>query len=682
MTPFRPTVAFPIAILAAAALAAAQPGGGASGQPGPREQTPTQPETTTAPKLEDVPPQVRLGLRSERLRQGAVALDTVVIVSDAASYLEAIKAWRPGVRFPVLIDDGSFAAREDIARFVRGFQPRHVVRWTAPADAKTNGAKSAPGAEGFAAITQEALLHTLTTAWGQENAPGDMAALIAAWKAADIAPPGLAAVKLDDPAWTAGIALAVARGQPLVFVDTRGPVDGYLTIEEADTLAQQFEAAAAATGLTWRGIGDEIDALTLCVNAPIKFQPNDKDMFALTDRLGRLGLGAAAQNRWAWAGQIFGSAPQAAYRAMSSLFLQPRAVWGFDGYPTSEPWNKWDITAAAEPFRQAGMTVTVDDTPRQGARDWRFRAARPVDAGLILVTTKGMAEFFDLEPGQAKPGDVPILTVPPLVHFVHSWSATRPADRTTVAGRWMERGAFAYVGSVHEPFLQAFMPTPMLSARLLSVAPLGVAARLDDGPMWKIAVIGDPLYVVSVQQRKQNTPVPLDGFKEIDATLREDLVAEKYEDALLTLTLLGRDSDAARLAGAVLDQKTTRFTPRVAALAVTAFMRAGDNRRVIESWLHLSDQDKQEPAMRDYLWLAAYPLMSDPTPEMLKLLRDNVRLDQVGRDATAAAAAWAREFDMAQAQAMLREVRAKLTTDAQRADLDKAMKEPPNTWGL
>ena len=71
---------------------------------------------------------------------------TVVIVPGGDSYIEAIAQWTPQARFPVLIDDGSARAREDIARFVRAFKPPQVVRWERAGEAAATTRERIEGA--------------------------------------------------------------------------------------------------------------------------------------------------------------------------------------------------------------------------------------------------------------------------------------------------------------------------------------------------------------------------------------------------------------------------------------------------------------------------------------------------------------------------------------------------------
>src|SRR5262249_1871807 len=160
----------------------------------------------------------------------------------------------------------------------------------------------------------------------------------------------------------------------------------------------------------------------------------------------------------------------------------PDSAWLFDGYDSSQPWILWDMTKAAGELDRIGIKSVLDDGPNgQGLSDLRVRAAgvrqgptsslkgepgMGIDAGLIAGNTSGKPEFVDLKPGQGKPVDIPVLRRPAMVYFVHSFSAWSPTARSTIAGVWLERGAYAYLGSVDEPMLSGFLPTPLAMARL------------------------------------------------------------------------------------------------------------------------------------------------------------------------------------------------------------------------
>src|SRR5947207_14863192 len=90
---------------------------------------PAGPQSAAQPAATKTPAQVLLGQRVLQVQHAATVCNTVVIVGDSSSYVRAISGWTPGRRFPVLIDDGTPAARDDIARVVRAFKPAHVVRF-------------------------------------------------------------------------------------------------------------------------------------------------------------------------------------------------------------------------------------------------------------------------------------------------------------------------------------------------------------------------------------------------------------------------------------------------------------------------------------------------------------------------------------------------------------------------
>jgi hypothetical protein len=274
---------------------------------------------------------------------------------------------------------------------------------------------------------------------------------------------------------------------------------------------------------------------------------------------------------------------------------------------------------------------------------------------------------------------VPFLDIPAALHIVHSWSAEFPALRKSVGGRWIERGVFAYAGSVHEPYLSAFVPTPKLAARLVSGAPFGVAVRIDGGQLWRVAVLGDPLFTLG-PEAKRTEEAPFEGTTDVGEGLREMLTGGKYAEALNILTLEGRDPQAAQLAQSLIAAKPEAVTPEVAAASVLPLIRAGDNRGVLAAFGKLDGPGAQDPVLRDALWLATYPLLDQPSDELLKTLRANLRTDQVGRDAADLATAWANKNGRAQAEAMLKDVRAGLTDKGQQDSFDQAMKNAPEKW--
>jgi len=71
---------------------------------------------------------------------------------------------------------------------------------------------------------------------------------------------------------------------------------------------------------------------------------------------------------------------------------------------------------------------------------------------VLLVNTRGMANEFNLWGGEiCSAFDVPFFDRPCAVHFTHSFSLQVPTDPGTIGGAFIENGAYAYFGSVHEP---------------------------------------------------------------------------------------------------------------------------------------------------------------------------------------------------------------------------------------
>lgn len=632
----------------------------------------TPPADASPTKLEDLPPPVRLGLRVQQLQQLIPVAPIVVIVRDPKSYLDAIGSWSPKLHFPVLIDDGTILAHEDIARFVRAFGPERVLRWAA------KGAKSDAA---WTTVAREEIARAHAASLGLAGAKDQDATLRAAF--AQVQSPGIVVAHEDDAAWPAALALAAGRLQPIAWVDTpkvaRDPNTTF-PAADADAFCDAIERACDATGLAWKDVGDMIEGVAVCMNVPARVDVDAKNVAATTDRVGRLKEGGVGPlRRWGWAGQIIGTPSQASYRAMCGLFLNPSSAWLFDGYETTGAWKPYNARGAEAYLKPMKFTYDIMDGDEQSARAWRLKAARSLDAGLVLVNTMGNCDFFDLRPGQCKPGDVPMLVKPAMVHFIHSWSAQFPARRDTVAQRWLERGAYAYLGSVQEPFLSAFVPTPQVVARLGSPAPWGASVRVDAGPLWKIAVFGDPLITIGRDRpRDKDAKLSLGGEAAPPTNVADEIAPavkeKKFAEAIAALALVGRDGDAKDLAAALLKEDPKSFTPEVARAAILPMFRGGLNREVIAAFAKLSAKDKEDGTLRDALWLAAFPLLPSGVDDSgLGTLRDAIRVEQVERDASELAAAWAKKKSRGEALEMLQRLRDAAMDAARREALERAI---------
>jgi hypothetical protein len=633
-----------------------------------RQESPDPPRSV---RFDQLPPQVQLGLRVAALQSAIPVASVVVIVPDADSFLERLGTWTPALRYPILIDDGTPLAREDIARFVRAFAPRRVLRWSG-----TSGED-----EG---TRRDRVLAAVAAAWDAPPRTADWTALIDHWTANKHTPFGVVVTHESDPAWTAAAALAAARAQPILWVE---PPDRSTTSasrpDRVDRFLDQLASELDTLRIPWRGLPDAIDAVTLCFNTSPKFQArpdSDREMIALTDQVGRLGTTADPGPRWAWAGQIFGSNARSAYHAMCALFLHPAPdsgrAWLFDGYRDQGAFKAYDATAAADLLNKAGWNTRLLDAPRSSRDDWLRETERGVNADLILVNTSGNWDFFDLQPGQCRPTEVPTLSRPAAIYFVHSWSFQVGSRPDAIAGRWLLHGAYAYVGSVQEPFLQAFVPTPDFVARLLAPAPWAAAARTETGRFstpWRVAVFGDPLLTYS--PRPPAAELELPDATDLEESMRAALAEERFSDALILLATLGRDADAARLAAVLLREKPLALTPRAAHAALMPLFRVGD----IDTMIRVAPRLGPDPATiviedavaRDALWHALTPRLPTLTDQpMLYLLRNNIRIEQAARDVAALIGPWERVFGRGSSLALVAEVRDRVTRPEIRRELD------------
>lgn len=572
-------------------------------------------------------PGVALGRRASLALASRRVVPTIVLTPDPVSYAEAIGAWTPEEIFPVLLDDGSPAMREHIGRFSRAFRPEAVVRWEAPDDAPRAGGPMRPrrAVPNARALAERALAR----AWGAD----DRSALPERWRALGRTPPGVALADERDPAWTAALALAAGHGQPLLWLEMPSlTLNGALDVPQAEALCAEIEQAVEALGHPWRGLGDDLDALALCASLPGRIETAPGEFSATTDRMGR----HAGGDRWAWAGQVCGSEAEAAYLAMCSLFLTPDRAWVFDGYAEGAPWNRWHGAPAAEALRRAGIETDLDDRPDNTAEHWRRRAERPVKAGLILLNSSGNRGWFDLGGSRAQSGDVPLLEVPAAVHMVHSWSAVAPGRPNTVAGRWLQRGTFAYIGSVHEPYLQAFVPTPLFAERMLAGMAWGAAGRLDEGPVWRVAVLGDPLFGLRPAPARREGPTPLENAEPLAADLRPAADEQRYADLFSTLVRSGRDSDVARLFEAMLRDEPQRLDPAVADAALLALFRTGSDEAFLRAFSVLDPDRAADTNPADALWhlgRRAVRLRNPYAEAALSLMARHVRDHQREEDA-------------------------------------------------
>jgi hypothetical protein len=441
---------------------------------------------------------------------------------------------------------------------------------------------------------------------------------------------------VNDPAWTAAVALAAGRGQPLGWLDA--PFDRpnqVLDGKEMSRLQAAVDALVADAGYPHAALGDAIDAITLCraVGGRVDLAaPGTKsEIRAVSDVIGRAGFG----QRYAFTGWIFGDAIRSAYVAMCSLFLPRHRFLLINTYPAEGSWQAYDVDIATTRLSVRGFEAEALRGARAGRRAWGQMLPGGIAHDVLAMNSKGNATFFDLSDGRASSGDVPVLNEPAAVHFIHSWSMRTPENAATVAGRWIEHGAYAYVGSTDEPTLSAFLPPAALVERWTAGVPFLVAARRwDDSPAWKVNTYGDPLMrcgppAAAVPAR---LTWPVEHGRElrahVTALMREADTADggaSFAEAIETLALLGEDAIAVRM----WQLARERGHAAAGAIVLGPLFRLQRTDEFITAWQETPDPDE---LATDMLWHLMTPRLPSLGERELLVLESAIRDSQPDAD--------------------------------------------------
>lgn len=547
-----------------------------------------------------------------QLRARVPVTRQVVLVPDMATLVDEVSKWSTKGHWPVLIEDD---VRTPM--FIRRFRPDRVLR------RESVGAMPADRVSREAAIEQAA-----ANAWGARGASASAAAAALGLPV----PAGLIVSDANDPAAAAALLLSAGRGQNIAWVDLNaGHPNNVLDLDSTTALRRAVEAAASSTGRSWRALGDGIDAVTFCRRAaarvrtqlPIAGPGKSGDEVALTDVIGRLDDGS----RWAFTGWIFGSAERAAYMANCSLFLPRVDAWLCDTYPDSQPWARWGLRSAAKVLESAGWDVDLrTDETLTSLHGVTMSGLR---SDLVMFNSKGNADFFRMSGDvDADPGDIPVLDLPAAVSMIHSWSLRSPDDVNSVGGRWLERGAYAMVGSSAEPQLSAFVRPELFANRLTGGVPMLIAARWwkAQSPamaaVWRINTLGDPLMIAPPPQGTVRRPVkpemPLTaGVVDMEAEAiaamqraEQSPSDEAFALAIDAVTLLGRDQISAALWNAAAHQRLSG--PQSARAAFGSLFRLGDREALQAAWVFLARPTEREC---DMFWSALSPSLGEGTSD-------------------------------------------------------------------
>jgi hypothetical protein len=425
--------------------------------------------------------------------------DTVFLVPDEATFLQTLTAWGPRRFFPVLIEEA-----ESTLRFVRAFRPATIVRVPPAATANTPAARWRAALDAVAASCLER---------GGVSEHSD--AILPADNTTSS--PGLVLTTPQSPALAGAVALAAGRFQALARCPPNLDPQDPLSEADALKLAQSVTRVVRFLFPAFDSLGDDLDYLTLALPWPDRYVIGGSAPYALDDLIGRIG---PTGRRYAFVGRLTNAPAQSVYQAMCSLFLQPDHTLLFNSYSVrGRPWSDFEMTSAANTLSPWGSVRLCEGTGNATRRAWH-EALDPVSIyGMVWVNSSGSPTTFRVQEDSASTRDIP-WSRPAAVLYVHSFSAARPDDPGTIAGRWLANGAFLYFGALEEPYVQAFRTPGLLSQLLAQGVPIAAAAHKlvgEDGfgGPWRLHLLGDPLYrlePVEIRERPRSVePVRSDA---------------------------------------------------------------------------------------------------------------------------------------------------------------------------
>jgi hypothetical protein len=460
-------------------------------------------------------------------------VDQVCLVPDLSTFLEAIATWDESSYFPILIDDPAWTYP-----FLRAFRPARVVhyRLSRPTEPRPPALAESSAASDRRRLWLAAQ-RAVALAWTSDSLektdlpradrlPGRLGET----------PPGLVFSNGESPMLAAAVALAAGRFEPLVELEPMGistaseaSIDPaglkhfqvVLSLAQARAFARMVQGRAEAVVGRCDRLGDRCDFLTLAGDWPYSYL-NDAEggkirgQQALDDLVGHVleteegGL-SESRFRWAFTGRIVGDPAASVYRAMCALFLQPDASFLWDTYSSGPGWSNYGMTEAAQSLGR--LWPRVPPPIHRAETDANLLAWHsvldPVSRfGWFMINSSGFPRQFSIAGGTGHPADLPRGT-PAAVSIIHSFSAADPLDPSTIAGRWLEHGAYVYYGAMNEPFLRSFRSPKLIAELAATEIPLSAALRQGEqeafGRPWRLVYLGDPLFAfrpLSFQSRE------------------------------------------------------------------------------------------------------------------------------------------------------------------------------------
>lgn len=616
---------------------------------------------STQPQPEPVHWAIALGRRVEMVQRAFPVVDQVVLVPDAATYLDELSRWSPRGRWPVLFEDDHFAPM-----FIRRFEPARVFR--------------RPRVDG--AVSRDRAESVVLAAWGGDPRTDSLREVFAR---AEHVPSGVVITSLDDHAWTAAVALAAGHGQPLAWLDAPfGTPNQALEVDALRRLRGIIDGLVAESGYPHGALGDAIDTITVCRDiagrADLDPLPDTEEILAITDLIGRTPAG----QRYAFTGWIFGPKARCAYAAMCSLFLDRSRFWLYNSYAEPEVVRVFGMDEAAHRLKLRAFEARVLDGEQTTVQSWLSTLLpEGFSTDVLVMNSGGESTAFALRDDRVYCGDVPMLNRPLALHFTHSFSLKAPGSPNTIGGQWLAHGVYAYIGSVDEPRLPGFIPPKFFVDRCVSLVPFLVAGRKwDDSPPWKINTLGDPLMICRSPllprppRLAADEAAPDDGVdvNEHAKTLMRQAASDEtgvaMSEAMVTLDLLGEDGVAIQLWRLAVQRG---LADPAATGAVGPLFRAGLPDEFCRAWDALPAPDQFD---RDMLWHLMGPRLRFVDEDVLIMLQSSIRRCQVDADIARLAPHLTAAFGAAHTRNLIQRELERTRNPRRRRNLQKLLENP------
>jgi hypothetical protein len=425
----------------------------------------------------------------------------VYLVPDLPTFLYYISTWDGDKRFPVFMIRNRY-----FEKFVLAYKPDKIL--------KTSSAN-------LGRINESLLRGAVCASWSKETIV-DLPRGVSREKFKELlgrrkaGPRGIVLTSVDAKQLPAALALAAAHRQLLDFLSLPSSVrkmklSETLTFEQKEQIREEVIQTIDRWGYSFSKLDDEVDYITLGLDLPFGFMGTDpmtrtKQRLCLDDGINRMTPDGtipssggetvkgedARGNCFAYVGRLIEpDEGMSLYQAMCSIFLDTSQALYFDRWP-----EKWGLRCQEGAWvMQSRIPVTLVKTGQSSMARWRRLVGDLNPFGFLHVSSAGASTEW----GDGKVSDIPE-SVPVIVFFAHSFSASDPYDDTTIAGRWLRNGSFIYFGSISEPYAQSFNTSRTAAAAAVDGEPLAKAFQAKEllparfTFQWKQIYIGDPLH--------------------------------------------------------------------------------------------------------------------------------------------------------------------------------------------